>query len=51
VVEYEVVLASGQIVTVNADSYPDLFVALNGGPSNLALVTRFTMKTWPLGEF
>lgn len=51
VLEYEVVLASGEIVTVNEKSHPDLFLALKGGSNNFGIVTRFTMKTYPLGKF
>jgi hypothetical protein len=51
VIEYEVVLASGEIVIVNDQSYSDLFVALKGGSNNLAVVTKVVMKTWPLGSF
>ncbi|EED20044.1 conserved hypothetical protein [Talaromyces stipitatus ATCC 10500] len=51
VVEYEVVLADGKVVNVNNDSYPDLFLALKGGGNNFGIVTRFTLKTHPLGNF
>ncbi|KAE8370878.1 FAD-binding domain-containing protein [Aspergillus caelatus] len=51
VVEYELVLASGRIVTVNEQAYPDLFMALKGGSNNFGIVTSFTMKTYPLGKF
>ncbi|KAE8142931.1 FAD-binding domain-containing protein [Aspergillus pseudotamarii] len=51
VVGYELVLASGKIVTVNEQTYPDLFLALKGGSNNFGIVTSFTMKTYPLGEF
>lgn len=48
VVNFEVVLASGKLASVNAKSYPDLFWALKGGSSNFAIVTRFDMKTIPI---
>lgn len=51
VVEYELVLASGKIVDVNKDSYPDLFPALKGGGNNFGIVTRYALKTFPLGNF
>ncbi|KAF3397271.1 Bifunctional solanapyrone synthase [Talaromyces pinophilus] len=51
VIEYELVLASGKIVDVNNDSYPDLFLALKGGGNNFGIVTRYTLKTFPLGNF
>jgi len=31
---YEVVLASGEVVYVTADSHPDLWLALKGGSNN-----------------
>ncbi|KAJ5745667.1 FAD-binding domain-containing protein [Penicillium odoratum] len=40
IVEYEIVLASGKIVTVNKSSYSDLFLALKGGGNNFGVVTR-----------
>ena len=47
VLEYEVVLASGQIVTASATSNPDLFWALKGGSSNFGIVTSFKLRTFP----
>ncbi|KAL4905792.1 hypothetical protein BDW74DRAFT_167490 [Aspergillus multicolor] len=47
VLEYEVVLASGKIITVNETSYEDLFLALKGGSNNFGVATKFTMKTYP----
>ncbi|KAK1589932.1 FAD binding domain-containing protein [Colletotrichum navitas] len=47
VVAYEVVPADGTIANVTAESDPELFWALKGGSSNLDLVTRFTMRTFP----
>ena len=41
VVNYQVVLASGAIVSANATSNKDLFLALKGGGINFGLVTRF----------
>jgi hypothetical protein len=38
-------------VNVNNDSYPDLFLALKGGGNNFGIVTRYTLKTFPLGNF
>lgn len=45
VVNYEVVLASGQVVNANATSYSDLFWALKGGSNNFGIVTTFTYAT------
>ncbi|KAL8339721.1 hypothetical protein RB601_006026 [Gaeumannomyces tritici] len=47
VVEYEVVLASGDVVKVNKDASPDLFWALKGGSANFGIVTKFTVNTFP----
>lgn len=50
VVNYEVVLASGEIVQVNKNSNPDLFLALKGGSNNFGIVTRFDLPTFPQGK-
>lgn len=47
----EVVLSSGDIVQANNSSNPDLFRALKGGSNNFGIVTRFDLKTVPLGDF
>ncbi|PWY85810.1 FAD-binding domain-containing protein [Aspergillus sclerotioniger CBS 115572] len=47
VLAYEVVLASGEIVTVTKDTHRDLFLALKGGSNNFGVVTKFTMTTYP----
>ncbi|KAL4777563.1 FAD binding domain protein [Aspergillus nidulans var. acristatus] len=47
VLAYEVVLASGKIVTATAWSYPDLWRALKGGSNNFGVVTRFTVRCFP----
>ncbi|KAG5654830.1 hypothetical protein KAF25_010976, partial [Fusarium avenaceum] len=41
VLEYEVVLADGRIVTANTNSHKDLYWALRGGCSNFGIVTKF----------
>lgn len=43
VVGYEMVTATGDIIYVTKDTYPDLFKALKGGGSNFGIVTRFDM--------
>ncbi|KAL1888113.1 hypothetical protein Cpir12675_006296 [Ceratocystis pirilliformis] len=44
--EYEVVLASGQVVVASPDSYQDLFWALRGGGGqNFGIVTSFRLRT------
>ncbi|KAH8704422.1 hypothetical protein GQ44DRAFT_664060 [Phaeosphaeriaceae sp. PMI808] len=47
IVNFEVVLASGEIVNANATSRPDLYTALKGGQSNFGIVTRFDLKAYP----
>ncbi|KAH7014458.1 uncharacterized protein B0I36DRAFT_299373 [Microdochium trichocladiopsis] len=49
VLEYEVVLASGEIATVSAVENPDLFWALKGGSSNFGIVTKFRLRTFKSG--
>ncbi|KAF2139551.1 uncharacterized protein K452DRAFT_310505 [Aplosporella prunicola CBS 121167] len=49
VVNYEVVTASGLIINVNRQSYPDLYWALRGGGNNFGIVTRFDVATFPQG--
>lgn len=51
VLNYEVVLASGEIVDANATSHSTLFKALKGSSNNLGIVTAFTMKTFSQGKF
>jgi FAD/FMN-containing dehydrogenase len=46
VVNYEVVLADGSIVSANKDENKDLFLALKGGSNNFGIVTRFDMETF-----
>lgn len=40
VLNYEVVLGSGEIVQANQKQHPDLFKALKGGNTNLGIMTR-----------
>ena len=47
VLEYEVVLASGDIVTANASENNDLFWALKGGGPNFGIVTKFVLRAIP----
>ncbi|KAL3461183.1 hypothetical protein BJX64DRAFT_300202 [Aspergillus heterothallicus] len=44
---YEIVLANGDIITVNRTLHTDLFKALKGGSSNFGIVTRFELKAFP----
>ncbi|KAI8632446.1 FAD-binding domain-containing protein [Xylariaceae sp. FL1651] len=50
VVNFEVVLASSEIVNANATSNPDLFRALKGGGNNFGVVTRIDFKTVDIVE-
>ncbi|KAJ5576442.1 FAD linked oxidase N-terminal [Penicillium sp. DV-2018c] len=44
---FEVVTASGLIVTASEKSYPDLYWALRGGGNNFGLVTKYNLYTIP----
>lgn len=50
VIDFEVVLASGEVVHANAEDNADLFVSLRGGLNNFGIVTSFKMKTFPSGS-
>jgi hypothetical protein len=49
VVNYEVALASGEIINANAKENSDLWLALRGGGNNFGVVTRYDMKTFKQG--
>ena len=44
---YEVVTATGDIITASAASNSDLYWALRGGAGNFGVVTSFEMRTYP----
>ncbi|OTB02483.1 hypothetical protein M426DRAFT_264513 [Hypoxylon sp. CI-4A] len=52
IVGYEVVLADGGIVYATGENttFSDLFWALKGGHNNFGIVTRFDMRTIPIGS-
>ncbi|KAF9894897.1 hypothetical protein FE257_004519 [Aspergillus nanangensis] len=50
VVQYELVLPDSSIVLANATSHADLFWALKGGSNYFGIVTRFDVKTIPMGD-
>ncbi|KAK0710020.1 FAD binding domain protein [Lasiosphaeria miniovina] len=50
VVEYEVVLASGTIVTATQTSNKDLWKALKGGGGNFGIVTKFVFRTYAVSS-
>jgi FAD/FMN-containing dehydrogenase len=47
VANFEVVLASGEVVNANSSSHADLWTALKGGSGNFGIVTRFDMYAFP----
>lgn len=49
-VESTVVLASGEVKTVNAESDPELFWALQGAGQNFGVVTEFVLKAYDQGD-
>jgi FAD/FMN-containing dehydrogenase len=49
-VEVEVVLADGSIVTASETQNPDLFWAIRGAGSSFGVVTSFTSRLFPQGE-
>lgn len=46
VVNFELVLATGEVINANATDNADLFRALKGGQSNFGVVTRFDMQAF-----
>ncbi|KAI0903589.1 hypothetical protein F4823DRAFT_568547 [Ustulina deusta] len=50
VIEFEVVLANGSIVTANKDLNHDLWRSLKGGGSNFGIVTRLVTETTAVGD-
>ncbi|TGO19530.1 hypothetical protein BPAE_0340g00040 [Botrytis paeoniae] len=50
VISYEVVLASGEIVSADANNFDDLFRALKGGMNNFGIVTNIKMKAFKCEE-
>jgi hypothetical protein len=50
IIEYEVVLADGEIVTASATSNSDLWRALKGGANNFGVVTRFAARSFPSAD-
>jgi hypothetical protein len=51
VVNYEIVLSTGEVVNANATENSDLWRALRGGGNNFGIVTRFDLKIFKQGPF
>ncbi|OOF97839.1 hypothetical protein ASPCADRAFT_513492 [Aspergillus carbonarius ITEM 5010] len=51
VLSYEIILASGLLITANATSHPDLWLALRGGANNFGIVTRYHMRIFAQTRF
>ena len=49
ILELEVVLASGEVVTANDSTNQDLFWACRGGGGNFGVVTQFVFRIHPVG--
>ena len=47
-VEADVVLASGELVTTDAERHPDLFWAIRGGGGNFGIVVSFLFRLHPV---
>ncbi|KAF5591158.1 6-hydroxy-D-nicotine oxidase [Fusarium subglutinans] len=50
VVNYEVVLANGTLISANKKENSDLFLALKGGGNNFGVITRFDVEGFPQGD-
>ncbi|KAF4945264.1 hypothetical protein FGADI_12084 [Fusarium gaditjirri] len=50
VINYEVVLANGTLISANKKRNSDLFLALKGGGNNFGVITRFDIETFPQGD-
>ncbi|KAH6865545.1 hypothetical protein BKA58DRAFT_320945 [Alternaria rosae] len=49
IASYELVTASGIILTVSQKTFPDLYWALRGGGNNFGVITTFNYETLPQG--
>ncbi|KAF4627554.1 hypothetical protein G7Y89_g10599 [Cudoniella acicularis] len=51
ILNFEVVLANGTLVSANKDENHDLFLALKGGSNNFGVVVRFDIQGFSQGDF
>ncbi|KAI9676693.1 MAG: hypothetical protein M1822_008256 [Bathelium mastoideum] len=49
-VNVECVLANGSIINANRTSNSDIFYAMQGGGNQFGIVTKFTLKTFDIGQ-
>jgi hypothetical protein len=47
----EIVTADGRVLTVDADTHPDLFWAIRGGGGNFGVVTKFKFRLHDVSSF
>jgi FAD/FMN-containing dehydrogenase len=47
---YDIVVASGDLITASADQNPDLFWALKEGGGNVGVVTSITYRMYPVSS-
>lgn len=50
IIGWETVMANGSIVNVDASTHPDLAQAMRGSGSQFGIVTKYTVKTHPIGQ-
>ncbi|KAL1964865.1 hypothetical protein VTN77DRAFT_6367 [Rasamsonia byssochlamydoides] len=48
---FEVILATGEVVNANSEENRGLWIALKGGSGNFGIVTRFDLRTWRQDKF
>ncbi|KAF3016508.1 hypothetical protein E8E14_011048 [Neopestalotiopsis sp. 37M] len=51
IVNFEIVLASGDTTNANAEQNADLWIALKGGSNNFGIITRYDIATFEQGPF
>ncbi|KAI1505081.1 hypothetical protein F5X99DRAFT_431169 [Biscogniauxia marginata] len=50
IVGWEVVMANGSVVNVDAEAHPDLAVAMRGSGSQFGIVTQFKVQAYPISK-